>query len=208
MSRSGRERAPTGSARSSPSATVRSMPLRHCAFPPWRWSGAEQSAAGLSLLLPATFWSRRRMRHFSPSRFVRVTFRWRAGYSGSRNGLAAPAPIGVRPRNAVDPAQRTRDILQRRQMAEQIELLEHHADADHGALIGQVTRRKRFAVFPKTHAAAADLDGSGIPALEMVDTSEQRALARPARAEQGNDFAIAHRHIDAGENRLAVIGLV
>src|SRR4029077_18762075 len=44
MSRSGQERAPTGSARSSPSATVRSMPLRHCAFPPWRWSGAEESA--------------------------------------------------------------------------------------------------------------------------------------------------------------------
>src|SRR4051794_41048548 len=93
MSRSGRERAPTGSARSLPSATVRSMPLRHCAFPAWRWSGAEQSAAGLSLLLLATFWSRRRMRHFSPSRFVRATFRWRAGYSGSQNGLGAPPPL-------------------------------------------------------------------------------------------------------------------
>ena len=93
MSRSGRERAPTGSAHSLPSATVRSMPLRHCAFPAWRWSGAEQSAAGLSLLLLATFWSRRRMRHFSPSRFVRATFRWRAGYSGSQNGLGAPAPL-------------------------------------------------------------------------------------------------------------------
>src|ERR1700730_4423358 len=93
MSRSGQERAPTGSARSSPSATVRSMPLRHCAFPPWRWSGAEQSVLDSSLLLPATFWSRRRMRHFSPSRFVRATFRWRAGYSGSQNGLGAPAPL-------------------------------------------------------------------------------------------------------------------
>src|ERR1700726_3584754 len=90
MSRSGQERAPTGSARSSPSATVRSMPLRHYAFPPWRWFGAEQSAAGSSLLLLATFWSRRRMRHFSPSRFVRATFRWRAGYSGSQNGVVAP----------------------------------------------------------------------------------------------------------------------
>src|SRR5271169_1697472 len=93
MSRSGQERAPTGSARSSPSATVRFMPWRHCAFPPWRWSGAEQSAAGLSLLLLATFWSRRRMRHFSPSRFVRATFRWQAGYSGSQNGLGAPVPL-------------------------------------------------------------------------------------------------------------------
>jgi hypothetical protein len=54
---------------------------------------AEQSAAGLSLLLLATFWSRRRMRHFSPSRFGRAIFRWRAGYSGSQNGLGAPAPL-------------------------------------------------------------------------------------------------------------------
>ena len=35
-----------------------------------------------------------------------------------------------RPRNAVDPAQRAGDVLLRGQMAEQIELLEHHADAD------------------------------------------------------------------------------
>lgn len=47
---------------------------------------------GFELLL-ATFWSRRRMRHFSPSRFVRATFRWQAGYSGSQNGLGAPAPL-------------------------------------------------------------------------------------------------------------------
>jgi len=45
-------------------------------------------------------------------------------------------------------------------MTEQIELLKHHADADHGALIGKVTRRKRLAVFPEAHAAAVDLDGA------------------------------------------------
>ena len=47
---------------------------------------------GFELALLATFWSRRRMRHFSPLRSVRATFRWRAGYSGSQNGLGAPAP--------------------------------------------------------------------------------------------------------------------
>src|SRR5260370_17273597 len=69
------------------------MGLRHWGFPAGRWVGAEQSAGGSSLLLLATFWSRRRMRHFSPSRFVRATFRWRAGYSGSQNGLGAPPPL-------------------------------------------------------------------------------------------------------------------
>src|SRR6201993_2807877 len=48
---------------------------------------------GFELALLATFWSQRRMRHFSPSRFVPATFRWQAGYSGSQNGLGAPAPL-------------------------------------------------------------------------------------------------------------------
>src|SRR5258708_1963239 len=117
-------------------------------------------------------------------------------------------PIGVCSRKAVDPAQGAGAVLHPAPMTEHIELLKYHADADHGALIGKVTRRKRLAVFPEAHAAAADLDGSRVPALEMVDTSQQRALARPAWAEQCNDFANAHRHIDAGENGLAVVRLV
>ena len=60
----------------------------------------------------------------------------------------------------------------------------------------------------KAHAAAADLDSSGVPAFEMVDASQQRALARPAWAEQGDDLADAHRQIEPGENGLAGIGLV
>src|ERR1700739_2517206 len=97
MSRSGQERAPTGSARSSPSATVPSTPLRHCAFPPWQWSGAEQSAAGLSLLLLATFWSRRRMRHFSPLRCARATFRGAGGLQrlAERVGRARAAKLAL-----------------------------------------------------------------------------------------------------------------
>ena len=112
------------------------------------------------------------------------------------------------PRHAVDPAQRAGDVLQRRQVTEEIELLEHHADANGGAFVGHVTWRKRLAVLPKADAAAVDLDGPGVPALEMIDTSQQRALARPARAEQCNDFADTHRDIDAGENGLAVVSLV
>ena len=49
----------------------------------------------------------------------------------------AGAAIGVEPRHAMDPAQRAGDVLLRRQMTEQIELLEHHADADAGALVRQ-----------------------------------------------------------------------
>ncbi len=111
----------------------------------------------------------------------------------------AGAAIGIDPGHAMHPAQRARDVLQRGQMTEQVELLEHHADADAGAFFGDGARRQRLAVVAKTEAAAADLDDAGIPAFEMVDAAQQRALARTARTEQRHDLADAHRQIDAVE---------
>ncbi len=120
----------------------------------------------------------------------------------------ARAAVGIGARHAVHPAQRPGDVLQRGQMAEQVELLEHHADADAGALVGERARRQRLAVLAKAHAAAADLDDAGVPAFEMVDAAQQRALARAAGAEQRDDFADPHGEIDAGEHRLLGVGLV
>ena len=70
------------------------------------------------------------------------------------------------------PAQRARDVLQRGQMAEQVELLEHHADADAGALLGDGARRQRLAVVAKPDAAAADLD---VPASQPSRWLMQRS---------------------------------
>ncbi len=89
-------------------------------------------------------------------------------------------------------------------MTEQVELLEHHADADDGAFFGQRARRQRLAVLVKAHAATADLDGAGVPTLEMVDAAKQRALARSAGAEQGDDLAKPHRQVDTRKHRLVV----
>ena len=93
-------------------------------------------------------------------------------------------------------------------MAEQVELLEHHANADDGAFLGQRPRRQRLAVLAKTHAAATDLDDAGVPAFEVVDAAEQRALARSAGAEQRHDFAEPDGQVDTGQHGLSGVGLV
>jgi len=47
----------------------------------------------------------------------------------------AGTPVGIDAGHAVNPAQRPRDVFPRRQVAEQVELLKHHADANAGAFI-------------------------------------------------------------------------
>src|ERR1700756_1485050 len=92
-------------------------------------------------------------------------------------------------------------------MAEKIELLEHHADPDFGALIGELARRQFPAAVGETEAPAADPDRTVFPALQMVDAAEQRALAGAGGAEQRDHLADPHRHLDAIEHDLLVIAL-
>ena len=105
------------------------------------------------------------------------------------------------------PAQRTRDVLLRGQMAEQVELLEHHADADAGALIGDIARRQQPAVVAKAETASADAHRAGIPVLEMIDAAKQRALAGTARSQQRHDLADADGQIEPVEHGLRAVAL-
>ena len=92
-------------------------------------------------------------------------------------------------------------------MAEQIELLEHHADADLGAFVGECARRQRLAVVAEAQTSPADLDRAGLPAFEMVDTAKQRALAGTGGTEQRDHLADPHCQIDTGKYGLLVIAL-
>src|ERR1700744_3818937 len=92
--------------------------------------------------------------------------------------------LGIGRRHAVHPAQRPRDVLACRQMAEQIEMLEHHADASTRTLIGDIGLRPRLTIESKTEALTADADFPRIPLLQVIDTAQQRAFARSARPEQ------------------------
>ena len=71
----------------------------------------------------------------------------------------ARAAVGVHAGHPMHPAQRSRDVFLCGQMAEQVELLEHHADADTGTLGGDIPRRQRPAVVAKAETASTDADG-------------------------------------------------
>ena len=99
------------------------------------------------------------------------------------------------------------DVLQRREVRKQVELLERHAG--HGPMPGDD-------FFRVTHALAVDLvitDGFAIeqdlPALELfehVHAAQQRGLARAAGADQRHDVAALHGQVDALEHfELAVL---
>src|SRR6266536_6010325 len=92
-------------------------------------------------------------------------------------------------------------------MAEQIELLKQHDDADIGALIGDFARREPLAVIAKAEPASANADGTGIPVLQMVDAPKQRALAGAARTQQRDDLADPYRQVEAAEHGLRAVTL-
>jgi hypothetical protein len=55
-------------------------------------------------------------------------------------------------------------------------------------------------LFPRhVGAGSVDRDAPGRRLVEAADETEQRGLAAPARAEDGDDLARAHREVDAGE---------
>jgi hypothetical protein len=89
--------------------------------------------------------------------------------------------VGVSGRHAVHPSKRTGDIFSRVQMREQVELLEHHADARARAFIGEFTRAQASPIVAKTEAFSGNPDLAAVPLFKVIDTPEQGAFARAAR---------------------------
>ena len=83
-------------------------------------------------------------------------------------------------RPLVDHRRRQHHVLAGRQMRKQVELLEHHADV--AAQLAHI----RLAV---ADLHAVDHDRTGLVGLEPVDAAQQRALARPRPADDGDDVA-------------------
>ena len=109
---------------------------------------------------------------------------------------------------AVDLDRRLTDILEGREVLEQIELLKHHADAGPGSLPRDVTRRSEHAVDPRV----ADMspvhgDLTAIERLEVIDEAQQRALPRAARTHDRHDFAAIHGEVQAAEHVAVAIRL-
>ena len=74
-----------------------------------------------------------------------------------------------------------RHVVQRAQVREQVEALEHHADL--GAHLGQ-----RLAAH---HLLAVDAHLAALVVLEQVDAADQRRLARARRADHHDHLAVA-----------------
>ncbi len=91
-------------------------------------------------------------------------------------------------------------------MAEQIEVLEDHADADGGPRGGDLARGQQASVRPDPKLASEDADGSIVPAFEAIDAAQKRALAGAARAEKGDDLADPDCEVQRRQDGTAVVG--
>lgn len=84
---------------------------------------------------------------------------------------------------------RKRHVTQHRHVREQVERLEHHADArPQGCEVFRLDGLLDLNCHPVDH------DCSRVRTLQQIDAAEQRAFAGAARADNGNDLARGYRH--------------
>jgi hypothetical protein len=83
------------------------------------------------------------------------------------------------------------DVLQRGEMGEEVERLEHHPDVPAKPVHIDVRGMHREAVHDKR---------SSLDRLEAVDRPQQRALARSRWADDDDDLALVNRERDATEH--------
>ncbi len=80
-------------------------------------------------------------------------------------------------------------------------MLEHHADAGLCPGPGEIARRAQMlAMLVVADVLAFDEDLPPVELLQMVDQAQECALARPARADDGDNLAAVHRQVDAAEH--------
>ncbi|KAG1292220.1 hypothetical protein G6F64_013698 [Rhizopus arrhizus] len=104
-----------------------------------------------------------------------------------RQGVLHGRRLGFRARLLQHPHGAQRQVFQHRQMREQVEVLEHHADLGAPPIDvgGGVCQR---------HAVHAD--GAGGGPQEAGDHVQQRALAAARGADDGHEFALFERQAD------------
>ena len=133
------------------------------------------------------------------------------GLVGQTDALEQDACLGLDlvARTALRVDRRLDQVLQHRQVREQVEALEHEADA--GALAQHVL----LAQLPQRVAAAlvaddlaADRHEPPVHPLEVVDDAQQGRLARAGRADDDRHLSGLHDEVDAGEHLERAVGLV
>ncbi len=93
------------------------------------------------------------------------------------------------------------DVAQRRDVWEQIEPLEHHADV--AALAGGLAQAhfvQDIAPLDVADQLAVDVQPPGVDLLEMVDAAQEGGLARTRRSDQAHHLAGLHAQGDTAQN--------
>src|SRR6185436_13369666 len=92
-------------------------------------------------------------------------------------------------------------VLERGEVAEQVEALEHHADGA-AALgdLGLAELVQHAVALAVAHELAVDAHLPGVGRLQVVHAAQQRGLARAGRAEQAADGARLDVEIDAAQH--------
>ncbi len=100
----------------------------------------------------------------------------------------------------------SRDIVQRAQVREQVEALKHETEA--AALPRELGFWQRTATRRRTDALPAKADRAAVRRFQIVDTAQQRRLARPRRPDQHHRLPVPDLERDRWQDDLVVEALV
>ena len=106
--------------------------------------------------------------------------------------------LGVPSRHLPDPPRGERQIVDRRQLRKEIELLEDDPDA---LAYGGDVRALR------SYLLAVEEDAAGLDGLEQVDAAKERALPAAARADDHEHLAERHGQVDPVEDEVVAEAL-
>ena len=98
------------------------------------------------------------------------------------------------------------DVLNHRLVREEVELLEHHADALADG--GKLALAAKKAVFLDRHMVAVDDEAAVLVHFEAVDAADQRGPARAAGTDHHHHLAARDGKVDALEDVVATVELV
>jgi hypothetical protein len=110
----------------------------------------------------------------------------------------ARAPLGLGAALAMAAHRRERDVLERGQVREEVERLEHHPEP--AAHRDRLHRRVGDHLAVQQHVAVVDL-------LEQVDAAQQRRLARPRGADQRDGRVLGDLEVDPAQHRPLAVRL-
>ena len=165
-------------------------------------SGSSAEVASSNSISPAASPARARSRRAAADR--RTTCRDRRRALCARPTLRSSAGASrraVRARLAQHLDRADDDVVQRRQMREQVEALEHHADPRAHARVFHIAHRHATAAGARfADRLVVDQDLALVRPFQPVDAALQRGLARSRRADHRQFLPRTHDQIDAAQH--------